>query len=769
MFGSRGANAISSINPVTVQEVALQLTGGLTAEAQSGGIQTNAVLRDGGNRFTGSLIFDYGNRELQGNNVDSELQARGVTNAAYIKSNRDIAVGVGGPVIRDKLWFFVDGRQWESFAEFPGIYYNARQGTLFYEPDFADPGYSGPRTTAGGVRLTWQASQKNKFTGSMRYEQTCNCYFQLLNGTMAPEAAQHDRYLVKIGQVFWSSPVSNQLLLQAGVLSNFGDFYRDTTSDQGVGSTTVSILDQSRNLRYNAPTSLNDTPYQQTNGTASLSYITGSHAFKVGGFYMRASRTQETKTTPPALAYTFNGRTPLSVTYFAYPNIIKNGINQTALYVQDQWTLGNLTLNLGVRFEWLNSFAPATASPAGPWAPARSFDAVDRIVDWKDVNPRLGVAYNLFGSDRTAVKANVGRFITFQPLGGLAASTVPANLIVTTANRTWSDNGDYIPQENELGPLSNANFGRVVANTTYHDNLVRGWGKNFYNWQGSVSVQHEVRPGLGVNVGYFRTSSGNFSVTDNTLVGPADFDSSCVTAPTDSRLPESGEQICGLMAIKPAGFGQVSNLLAPASEYGEQTEVYNGLDLTINARFGNGGLLSGGLSTSRTVTDNCEILVNVPESAVTAAPSRFCRVVPPLSAGTQFKLFGSYGLPWDLRTSVIYQNIAGPATTASYVLTNALVTPALGRPLAGGANATATVELIAPNTLFLEGRINQVNVSVTRTFRFGGMRVNPTLDFHNAFNANNVLALNTRYGSTWQNVTNVFPPRMIKFGVRADF
>ena len=227
--------------------------------------------------------------------------------------------------------------------------------------------------------------------------------------------------------------------------------------------------------------------------------------------------------------------------------------------------------------------------------------------------------------------------------------------------------------------------------------------------------------------------------------------------------------MCGRMAIKPASFGRVSNLLAPASDYGKQIEVYSGLDFTVNARFGNGGLLSGGLSTSQTATDNCEVLAKLPELAATAAPSRFCHVAPPWSAGTQVKIFGSYRLPWDLRTSVVYQNIAGPPTTASFVATNAQVTPALGRPLAGGANATATVELIAPNSLYVEQRINQVNISLSRTFRFGKTRLNPTVDFHNAFNANTVIGVNTRYGPAWQNVTNVFPPRMIKFGVRADF
>ena len=772
MFGSRGSNALSSINPATIQEVTLQLTGGLTAEAQSGGIQNNVVLRDGGNTVGGSVVLDFGHRNLMSSNVDDDLRSRGVRTAAFLADNYDVAAGAGGPVQRDRLWYFLDARKWKSYSEFPGNYYNKRQGTLFYEPDLSRPAISGPETKAFGARFTWQAAARHKLTFNGRYEDTCNCYFQLLQGTTAPEAAQHDRYFpYKMGQVTWTHPATDRLLLQAGTLAIVSVFSRETSADQGVAPDTISVLDRLRNYRYGSPISLNSTPFSQANTTASLSYITGSHAFKVGGLYLRAMR-EQTAQNNGAISYTFAGAVPESVTLFAYPNLVKSGIVQSALYAQDQWNLGDLTLNLGLRFDALGSYAPETHSPAGPWVPARTFDAVDDIVSWKDISPRLGASYNLFGTNRTALKVNVGRFIGFEPLGGLASATAPANSIVTQATRTWRDaNGDYIPQESELGPLSNANFGRTVSNTDYSEDLLHGWGARNYNWQGSVSVQHELFAGFGLNAGYFRTWYGNFSATDNVLVAPSDYDSYCVVGPSDSRLPGGGgERICGLMAISPGAFGRVRNLVAPASDFGKQSEVYNGFDLTINARFGEGGVLSGGLATSQTVIDNCEVLERLPEmSGANAAPSRFCHVAPPWSAGTQLKLYGSYPLPWDLRVSGVYQNVAGPATTATFVAGNAQVTPSLGRPLAGGANATASVELIAPNSLYREDRISQLNLSVTRTFRAGRMRVQPNLDLHNALNANPVLLTNARYGPVWQNVQGVLTPRMVKLGVRVDF
>jgi hypothetical protein len=258
--------------------------------------------------------------------------------------------------------------------------------------------------------------------------------------------------------------------------------------------------------------------------------------------------------------------------------------------------------------------------------------------------------------------------------------------------------------------------------------------------------------------------------TDNVLVTAADYDTYCYVGPADTGLPGGGgEQICGLRAINPNLFGRVSNVVSAASNFGEQSEVYNGVDLTVNMRFGNGGFLAGGLATSQTVTDNCAVLAKLPELAATAAPERFCHVAPAWSAGTQLKLNGSYVLPMDIRATAVYQNVVGAPTTSTFVATNAQVTPALGRPLAGGAGSTATVELIAPKTQYPDGRVNTLNLAVARSFRVGTRRIEPTISVHNALNANSVLQMNLRYGPTWRNITSSLPSRMIKFGVVVDF
>ena len=163
----------------------------------------------------------------------------------------------------------------------------------------------------------------------------------------------------------------------------------------------------------------------------------------------------------------FNGLTPTAVTYYAAPVKTATRQQKVGFYAQDQWTIDRLTLNLGVRFDYLKGSVPALDVPAGTWVPERHFGAVSDIPNWKDWTPRVGAVYNLFGNGKTAIKGFVGRYVTFEAITGLTALNGPANRLVNTATRNWSDNGDYIPQESELGPLSDGNFGKVVS----HDHL----------------------------------------------------------------------------------------------------------------------------------------------------------------------------------------------------------------------------------------------------------------------------------------------------------
>jgi hypothetical protein len=308
--------------------------------------------------------------------------------------------------------------------------------------------------------------------------------------------------------------------------------------------------------------------------------------------------------------------------------------------------------------------------------------------------------------------------------------------------------------------------------------VLEGWGNRGYNWQTSASVQHELRPGLGVIVGYYRTWYGNFVATDNLLVTPADFDPFCITAPVDARLPNGGGYpVCGLYDVNPSKFGQVQNLVTQASHYGNQREVYDGVDATFNWRFGRGGLLQGGTNVGRTMT----------ECVTVDAPQQFCKVVPPFFL-PQYKLSGAYPLPfWDLAVSATWQNLPGipigtvlPTVAGSallggvavnsgqYSTTNAEIRPSLGRDLSKGATGVTSVFLFPPQTYF-EDRLNQVDIRFTKIVRVGRARVRESFDIYNLFNSAAVLSVNGTFPNDYLQPGQILGGRLFKFGGQFDF
>jgi hypothetical protein len=757
------------MNSAGVEEVAVQ-TSGVSAETQNGTLQLNIVPRDGGNTFRLTSSGSYAKGDFQANNIGPELLARGASGAGDLDVLHTINVGVGGPIRKDRLWFHT-AHLWTGFGRFnPGSWFNATQDSFVYTPDLNRPALTDEVERDNQVRLTWQISQRHKLAVYTLMEYSCQCYF-LQGSTVAPEASQRIVADGPIFQALWSHPRTNRLLFEAGGAVVF--YTGDKLLQPGVTRDTIAVLDSSRNFRYRAlgsalsgASAYGPDTQHQSNQRASMSYITGSHAFKVGmntgqGWASDVSEINRD------ITYTLRGAVPQSVTLFASPAKFKDRARELGLFAQDNWTVSRWTLNLGIRYDAFRGNVPEQRMPAGTYVPARDFAPVEKAPDWKDLSPRLGASYDLFGNGKTALKASVARYVEWASAFKDTGPSNPARTMVASATRTWNDaNGDYVPQESELGPLSNANFGKTIPGTRRDESVLRGWGVRPYTWQISTQVQHELRPGLGLNVGYFRNSYGNFVATDNLAVTPGDFSPYCLTTPRDSRLPGGGgQQICGLYDIVPAKFGLVDNLETDASKFGKQTRIFNGVDATVNMVFGKGGSISGGVATGATKTDNCDAIVDSPQK-------QFCSNSPSWGSGTQLKLAAIYPLPWGVRLSGTLQNIPGVPITATYVATNAEIAPSLGRNLgqcrgAAVCNGTLTVDLIEPNTVF-EDRLTQLDLRLTRLFSFGRTRLQGNVDIFNVFNEDSVLGLNARYGPSWLQPTAILGGRMFKFGFQLD-
>ena len=761
--GRGGQYTAIATNDGTVQEISLE-TGGLGAESETSGIRTNVIPKEGGNTFRGTLSGSFTNDSLQTDNLTDEFRAQGLLSVNTVHKIYDVNPGFGGPILKDRLWFYTSVRAWSAQQYVAGMFFNKSTVPWMYVADTTRPALNIETNGNESLRLTWQASSRNKISGQYQYGQQDRPYYGYsLGQTLAsPEAAYASKSIPSyLGQLGWNAPLTSRVLIEAGAAlanKNFFTFLQPTA-----GNNPSYQESSTGNFWGNSRSTYGENANWQMNTRASVSYVTGSHNAKFGfTFQHQESRTTQNISNNGTLLTLLNG-VPRSVTVWATPLLLKE-INKAnvGIFAQDQWTIRQLTVNAGVRYDYFNSYVPEHHLGPGPYVPTRdvTFEPVYNVPNWKDTSPRFGVAYDLFGNGKTAIKATAGRYLEAPLLISFTRVANPAGAISTSATRTWNDlNGDFLPQENELGALNNANFGRSIINTVYDDAVPETRG---YNWEISTSVQHELMPRVAMNVGYFRRWYGNTRVTDNLAVNPADYSPYCVTAPADNRLPNGGGyEICGLYNISPDKFGAVSNLVALSKDYGDDKEIFNGVDVSLNARLPQGIVVQGGTSTGRTMTENC-FVVDSPESL------RNCKVAPPFQ--TQIKMLAVYPLPWGgVQTSVAFQSLPGPMISANRVYTNAEVAPSLGRNLGAGVNGTVTVPLIDPGTVYGD-RLNQLDFRLSKLFRLpGNRRVQANLDLFNMFNASAVLAQNNNYGGSWLRPTNILQGRLIKFGGQFDF
>jgi hypothetical protein len=758
-FGAVGATAYV-INPATVEEMVVG-TGGVSAESEASGIMMNMIPKEGGNTYRGSISGFYTNDHLQSDNLTDDLRGRGLTSPNRVLRLYDFNVTVGGPVKKDKLWFFTAPRLAGNKNDVPGVFFNLTQGTSFYTPDVNRPAYREEHLRAVAARLTWQASAKNKINGFVDIQSMA------LRGRgdfVAPEALAGFLFWPQgLAQVTWSSPRTNKLLLDAGA-SLMNTTY-PAPRDPNTKPTDITIVESSTGFRYNASANYNTEYHSRIVQRFSASYVTGTHSFKGGiqvteGFHDIATRYNG------ALAYTFLRGAPSSLTQYSTPYRTKMRVMpDLGLFVQDKWAMRRLTLNYGVRFDYFDAFVPAQHVDPTPFVPgARDFARLSNVPHWTDLNPRVGGSYDMFGNGRTALKASLGRYVGAAS-SYLALLNNPITTSVNSVTRTWNDvNGNYVPDCNlldpvantECGAISNTNFGKSNITTRYADDILNGFGVRDYLWDVSAEVQHQVSRGLSVTAGYYRNWSNHFSTngifdagaTNNLLVEPGDFDPYCVTAPRDARLPGGGGyRVCGLYDVVPSKFGQVNNVITRADGFGGERLVNNFVGLTMNGRFKPGMELGGGLDTGQMVTDKC-FLVDSPQQLLN------CHVVSPFKAQTQVKVFGSYPLPAQFGLSATFQNVAGPEIQANYTASNAEIASSLGRNLAacrGAAECTATaaVPLLPPQTLF-EKRRTILDVRLSKRLAFGAARLQANLDIYNVLNSSAVLSVNGTFGPRWQ-------------------
>ena len=771
----------------STQEVTFDYSSGM-AESQGSGVGVNYIPKEGGNSLRGSFFATGAGQSFQADNYTAELKAAGLSAPNKLYRVYDVDPSGGGPIVKDKAWFYTAAR-WQANKN----YVAGSQGNLnagdptkwLYAPDPSTQGLYQVTQPGGTVRLTLQATPRNKIGFS--HDQQGRHWVDGRAG-ISPESYTDYRFTTERFTTFsWSAPLTNKFLIEAK-FADHGEVFEDFLPPEGdVYRDMITVQDTGMNLIYrgkghggNAASSFGLTSAPHILETlASVSYVTGSHAFKAGFQDDWGNNTGSQRDVTSGLMYTFVNGVPTGLTQRALPySTIARLSAELGIYAQDKWTINRWTINGGIRFDYFNTSFPAQTIGPGAFVANRNltFPATS-YANMKDITPRIGVVYDVFGTGKTALKASWGKYMNSLAPG----AGNPIGNLATLATRSWVDgNHNFTPdcdlsnlapvaQDNRASggdfcsAISNSRFGTASPSAAVDPATYTGWGNRPWNQEFSVSVQHQLASRVSVDVGYFRRWSGNFTAVDNTLVSAADYSSFSVTAPLDSRLPSGGgNAVSGLYDLNPNKIGQVSTITTLASNFGNQWVHWNGMDLSVSARPRAGVVLQGGFSTGRTTSDSCDVRAKVPESA---ALNPYCHVEQAFQ--NQVKFLGTYLVPKiDVQFAGTFQSSPGPSISASYVATNAAIS-GLGRPLSGGA-AFALVNLI-PTTSQYGDRANQLDLRFSKILRFGRTRTSFNLDLANATNSSTVLSVNGTYGSTWLAPRGIMDARLIKLSALFDF
>jgi hypothetical protein len=493
------------------QEVSFTTSGGL-GEAEVGGPSMNIVPKTGGNAVRGTVYLAGVGGGLVGSNYTDALRTAGLRTPGQLLKLWDFNGGVGGPIVKDRVWYFASSRREGSWQSVPGMYRNQNAGdrTKFtYVPDLTRQAATAGDWTTASLRLTLQPTARNRVNVFWDEQVPCQgasapgsdegCRkqndsgwiiggapgsagtFGVATATQSPEFGNyagrtHARQRVQ--QATWSSPLTNKLLLESG----FGTSYSHYGGQEAPGNPTRAlprILEQCAgpapagntacahgisNLVFGSQDWTSNQGFV-INWRGSASYVTGAHSMKFGYQAHRHRVNQSYFSNDTHLIYRLNHGIPNQLTMDLKPFKTGQRTRSEAFYAQEQWTLGRLTLQGALRFDHAWSYfpdqqiGPVTFLPAGFALPAQQ-----GVKGYNDLTPRGGFAYDLFGDGKTSLKVNAGKYLeaatnhtTYSlsnPAARIAGSPVLGGPPAVT--RSWIDgNSNYVPDCDLLNPLAN--------------------------------------------------------------------------------------------------------------------------------------------------------------------------------------------------------------------------------------------------------------------------------------------------------------------------
>jgi hypothetical protein len=796
--GLQGDGAIQSyFNDAMNAEVSYQ-TSGIGADTQAGGVRLNMIPREGGNRFSGSFGTAYRPGEWQGTNLTQRHIDRNLSVGNATDRIIDFTAAQGGPIKRDKLWFFTSAR-----------YFSVNNFIAGTVTDEGEQGVDDQFIKSAMVRLTWQITSKTKFSA----------YFDEIDKYRGHD--MQSGYDPETASVVWNSPayhttsakltntLTSRLLVEGGWSSNLE--YYTNEYQPGIGKlrftpewySTIAKTESDVEGFQRKDAALVQTTQSPARYAvnASASYVTGSHNIKVG-FQRTWGTFYHTSDANGDLYQNYqsgvnNGGTgtpftrPRTVTVRNTPVASGEALNyDLGIYAQDAWTIKRLTVNAGIRYERLQAQVLEGYSPAGRFVPERRFAAIENLPKWDDWAPRFALVYDLFGNAKTALKYSINRYNSARTTG-LADDYNP--LDSSTQSLPWTDvNGDNIAQGTSqvvngvrqscvyLSPGCEIDFGNLTSNFGVQALNEYGGYPRTWNLEQGLEIQHELLPRLSLTGSWFHGAFRNLTTTINRTLqfaGDPTRNPNYTPYTIYSVLDGSPITVYGLNANVRSAPTSNLDTADPLRE-----RIYNAFNLEFRARPGAGAQIFGGMSFERQQDVNCTAPDN-PNSL------RFCDDrANDIMFRKNFKMAGSYPLPWGITLSGVLQSNESPAATTVAGSRNMTITrgstrypancpgacaPLSGQlivPLAIQGQTLLAVPLVAANNMATE-RITQLDFKVSRTFRLNRVTVAPVFEIFNVNNSDAIISYQSTNALSPQYLApnSIMQPRMIGVGAQVKW
>jgi hypothetical protein len=728
---------------------------GQGAEMPTPGVQSQFLGKSGGNKFQGEIYQDFETNGMQGANIPSDVLARNIrAHSNEIVKYRDFNINVGGPIRKDKVWWYFSHRD---------------QFTSVQQPNFIGPltgkNFDTHLWNPSG-KVTYQVNQNNKLIGYYQWGQkvqpnrTPSSSYSYTD--VASTFTQNSGSWVYKGE--WNGTLSQKMYAEFryGV---FGYYFPLIANSD---TTAPEIIDNSLSQYFNADQK-EQTDRHRGQFTGALTYfkdgLAGTHSIKVGGEYLMENQyvgylqvasgnlreTIGTNGKPSQIAMYAPTATNVGGVLSGPHGELLSVANLTTgdLFATDQWSVGRATMNLGVRYDHYRGWTPqqkqlAHTFPSGVSIPAQTFDE-QTYFSWNKVVPRLGLSYDIAGDGKTVIKLNWGRY-AFNPGPGIASSANP-NQSVKGLTYAWTDTkvcptcipGDGLYEPGEEGNLISS---ALSGNVKVDPNLFQPMST-----QATAYIERQLMEGVGARVGFVY-----YTVNDQIETMQPYRPASAYTVPFTVTDPVTGQSLT---------FYGIPNSANPNVTYPTTQVVmnvpengrYKTFEASVNKRQSHGFSVGGGFGYTWS-HDYPLTYPNTPNG-----PFAYDYTT------ANFKANGTYALPWGINLSAVYRFQLG----SNYARTLSVSAPASCActfSAARGGSLSNTTVYATPYNAYRQDNISVFDLRGEKVLTLGATKVRLFVDGFNLFNSYAAETISATTGVNFQRPTAILGPRTGRIGFR---